>query len=62
MSVERNATYRIKVGIIGSSFDQSNCLARGWHRGRKELGCSLLPIQMSHASKLSGVRLLCSVL
>lgn len=51
LSKERNATYRIKVGINGSSFDQSNCLAQGWHRGSKELGCSLLPIQMSHASQ-----------
>lgn len=60
---ERNVTYRIKVGINGSSFDQSNCLAWGWHRGSKELGCSLLPIQISrHASKLSGVKLLCSTL
>lgn len=60
---ERNVTYRIKVGINGSSFDQSNCLAWGWHRGSKELGCSLLPIQTSrHASKLSGVKLLCSTL
>lgn len=61
MSEERNATYCVKVGINGSSFDQSNCLAQGWHRGNEELGCSLLPIQMSHASKLSGVKLLCSV-
>lgn len=35
-----------KVGINGPSFDQSFCLAQGWRRGRKELGCSLLPVQM----------------
>lgn len=60
---EKNATYCIKVGINGPSFDRSNCLAQGWHRGSKELGCSLLPIQMSHASKLSEeLKLLCSAL
>lgn len=59
MCGKRNATYRIKVGINGSSSDQSNCLAQDWHRGSKELGCSLLPIQISQASKLSGVKLLC---
>lgn len=44
-----NATYRMKVGVNGPPCHQGTCLAQGWHRGRKVLGCSLLPIQISRA-------------